>query len=388
MIKLCVERPAQRRAHIDHGLRMLNWPQDPWLNHFKVKIDHNLTMTKARLLEPPILQFKGKQIKPGFSGRWKLENTKFLKPNPEPLVSWGIVAMQACMKDDEVKQFGTALVNSYISHGGNVVTKSPPIIVQPGGQKWEDIPTFMQDARNQIGQKFRQAPQIMVVILATKTMGPWYDRLKKNLECRFGIVSQMVWAGQAKKMSSQYLSNVCMKFNAKLGGTTNGIAGDKKGPEGTNAWFKTPTMVLGADVSHPGFGAPQASMAALSMSADQGAMRYWAAGQTNGYRVEMIRSKNMESMLIPFFPAWIRDVGKGQGPKDIYYFRDGVSEGQYDQVIDLEVAPMKAAILKHYPTAKVHPPSLLSKFISIANSSLVQVHSHCLWQATQDPILP
>lgn len=112
-------------------------------------------------------------------------------------------------------------------------------------------------------------------------------------------------------------------------------------------------MIIGSDVSHPTPGSPQASMAALTMSMDADAIRYAAAVQTNGIRVEMITKQNIISMMMPLFDEWIKKVGKGVGPSHIYYFRDGVSEGQYMHVLEEEVADMKAAIKSKYGPVKV-----------------------------------
>lgn len=100
-------------------------------------------------------------------------------------------------------------------------------------------------------------------------------------------------------------------------------------------------MIIGADVSHaaPGIGAP--SYAAMTVSMDRHACRYAAGVQTNGYRVEMISTRNMRDMLIPVFRHWMTDVSGGHLPQHIYYFRDGVSEGQYLNVLKYEVADMK-----------------------------------------------
>jgi eukaryotic translation initiation factor 2C len=87
-------------------------------------------------------------------------------------------------------------------------------------------------------------------------------------------------------------------------------------------------------------------MAALTVSWDRDACRYAAAVQTNGYRVEMISDINVNSMLVPLARNWIKMVGNGSPPSHIYYFRDGVSEGQYSQVINEEVVEMKKAIAK------------------------------------------
>lgn len=142
------------------------------------------------------------------------------------------------------------------------------------------------------------------------------------------------------KAQPQYCSNVCMKVNAKLGGTTCKIA-DTKPPK---PFFSRPTMIIGADVSHATPGSPQSSMACLTMSMDSLACRYAAAVQTNGHRVEMISRDNINSMLVPLFRHWITKVGRGSGPQHIYYFRDGVSEGQFAHVLNEEIKNMKEAL--------------------------------------------
>jgi len=159
-----------------------------------------------------------------------------------------------------------------------------------------------------------------------------------------------------------------MKVNAKLGGTTSKVVSAK-------SFFTRPTMIIGkfllindpriclsfvgADVSHPSPGSPQASMAALTMSFDKDACRYAAAVQTNGHRIEMITTNNIRTMMMPLFGQWVSKVGGGAGPSHIYYFRDGVSEGQYAHVLNQEVKDMKAAIASQYGAASAGVSRLL-----------------------------
>jgi eukaryotic translation initiation factor 2C len=102
-------------------------------------------------------------------------------------------------------------------------------------------------------------------------------------------------------------------------------------------------------------------MAALTMSFDQNACRYAAAVQTNGHRVEMITPNNIRGMMLPLFEQWIAKVGGGRGPSHIYYFRDGVSEGQFMQVLNYELSDMKQALAEKYGPGTVSgvssPPS-------------------------------
>jgi len=92
----------------------------------------------------------------------------------------------------------------------------------------------------------------------------------------------------------------------------------------------TPTMIIGADVSHPAPGAGSteaASFAAITVSADSLFVRYWADVQTNGNRVEMVTTANIDGHFGPMAKNWMQRVGRGQPPERVLYIRDGVSEG-------------------------------------------------------------
>lgn len=105
-------------------------------------------------------------------------------------------------------------------------------------------------------------------------------------------------------------------------------------------------MIIGADVSHAAPGSSEASFAAITVSMDRICARYAAAVETNGFRVEMITTKNIEKMLTPLIEHWKRTVGGGKGPGHVYYFRDGVSAGQYQAVLKYEVEAMKQLFAK------------------------------------------
>ncbi|KAI9745991.1 MAG: hypothetical protein M1818_000672 [Claussenomyces sp. TS43310] len=338
MIKFAVTRPKQRIEAIQQGVKMLKWNEDPYFMHYGIEIDPSMTITNARLLPNPEIQYAGSKVNPGISGRWDLRGKKFLKANPSPLVSWGVAIMDNSTDNTTVQNFLKVFVNTYITHGGQVQNRQP--VIHCAG-KGELIPNVVTTLRN----------LILLFILRDKN-SVTYERLKKSLDCRYGLVSQMMQSVHVQKAQPQYCSNVCMKLNAKLGGTTckSVPTAASKGPP---SFFKVPTLIIGADVSHPSPGSPQASMAAITMSMDKDACRYAAAVQTNGIRVEMIHDANLASMIIPLLENWIKNVGNGQGPQHIYYFRDGVSEGQYLHVLDEEVVNMRAAIKKKFGPVKI-----------------------------------
>lgn len=134
-------------------------------------------------------------------------------------------------------------------------------------------------------------------------------------------------------------------------------------------------------MSHAAPGLQQASMAAMTVSLDRTCSRYGAAVQSNGSRVEMITGTNINEMLRPLVDWWIKNVGGGQLPKHVYYFRDGVSEAQYIPTLKYEVADMKLVFeeLGNKDPSRMVCSSLCSyKAEETLTSVSAQVHrGHC-----------
>ncbi|KAF2716205.1 Piwi-domain-containing protein [Polychaeton citri CBS 116435] len=325
MIKFAVEPPALRWRAIESGLNSLNWREDPVLRHFGLQIDRNKTVVNSRLLQAP-MDLKGK---------------KFLKPNEHALRSWAVCVIQGRRggKPDRtvVTNFISQFVNIYIQHGGRVEQRQPTMVLQSS----DDPGAAVTAAWNAAGNQANSRPQILVFILPDKD-SKVYGRIKRSAECRYGVVSQCMQYAHVMKGQAQYISNVCMKFNAKLGGITARAVGPKTG--GPTGIFSTPTVIIGADVSHAAPGSQAASMAAMTMSQDRLATRYSVEVETNGYRTEMITTENLEKLFRAPLQNWIAVNGGGKAPQRIIYLRDGVSEGQYEHVLQQEVADMKKLV--------------------------------------------
>ena len=120
MIKFAVTRPKERLAAIQHGVGMLKWHSDPYLGHFGLKVDPSMTVTQARLLPPPEVQYAGAKANPGTSGRWDLRGKKFWLSNIKPLKSWGVCVIGDCVNEATVRNFLTVFIQTYIGHGGKV----------------------------------------------------------------------------------------------------------------------------------------------------------------------------------------------------------------------------------------------------------------------------
>jgi eukaryotic translation initiation factor 2C len=339
MIKIAVTRPEPRRAEILNGVKRLGWDKDPYFREYGVRVDNNMLKTEARLLANPELLFGGStRHNPKIAGRWDLRGKRFLEPNRVPLTSWGFIGCGTGDKStvglEDLKAFAKEFARVYKGHGG-IVKTDPFVAVYPYSM---DYPQMCSTAYQQTGQNFKAAPQLLFFVLSTRNELV-YRRLKKNMECRLCIVTQMLQADHVRKNNAQYHSNVSMKVNAKLGGATaRAIPSNEKRPDYN--YFKVPTMIIGLDVTHGSPGPElKPSIAALSMSIDKTATKYCASVQTNGYKTEIIQGMVMHDMFPRLMKYW---VGQNRcSPQHVYYFRDGVAEGQFSQVIDYEIKELK-----------------------------------------------
>ncbi|KKY16343.1 putative eukaryotic translation initiation factor 2c [Diplodia seriata] len=359
MIKFAVTPPQERWKSIDHGLEMLSWPSDPALKHFGLNIDPKPVVVKARQLQPPQVTFGGAgnqaHVAPNEAGkgRWMLLGKKFLGKNTVPLKSWGVCVVQGrgAVDAESAKRFFGRFVEVYKKHGGDV--QNAKFQLMPGTlQQGSEMVLNLWNATGNMNQ-FR--PQLLFFVVPDRN-AETYNRIKKICECRLGVVTQFLQSAHVIKNQDQYISNVCMKVNAKLGGFTSRATGALTKIAPSNA--KIPTMAIGADVSHPAPGALKdgstGSFAAITMSLNTTLTRYAAQCDTNGFRVEMISTPNIENLLGRMVTHWMGSVGQGSLPQRVIYFRDGVSEPQYQHVLEQEVRDIKNLFKRFAPkhTAK------------------------------------
>lgn len=79
---------------------------------------------------------------------------------------------------------------------------------------------------------FEQLPQLFLIVVRDKNSHA-YERIKHLMDTKYAIHSQVVQSAQLKPCqgdhpNAQYCSNVLLKINAKLGGTTSRAVGHNK----------------------------------------------------------------------------------------------------------------------------------------------------------------
>lgn len=341
MMNYAVTVPDQRWKDIQIGVNTLNWGNDVYQKNYGLSIDPNPAVVPSLILPAPKVHFSsGGDATPGTSGRWVLMNKRFYKSHPRPVVSWGVCIVPGIDKrltcpEQVAHNFIQTFIRIFEGHGGRIANKNPKIMTWHGPSPADAVHAIYNAAGNQ-----SQAVPNLLVFITHEKHAEVYERIKKNCDCRFGVPSQILQVQHVQKAQAQYCSNVAMKVNAKLGGSTASAVGIR--PKGWT--FQKNTMIIGADVSHGAPGTELGSIAAITVNWDRECIRYLARVQTNGKRSEMITTANWESMLKPLAEQWIKDVGGGHFPQQIYYLRDGVSEGQYATVRTDELRDIKSVM--------------------------------------------
>jgi eukaryotic translation initiation factor 2C len=332
MIKFAVQRPNERRQDIMANVAALDWNQDRYLTEFGVKINPTMPVVPARLIENPEVQYANGKVNPGTSGRWDLRGKKFVSPNAMPLTSWAFVVTENCIDKPSLENFIRVFTQTYQNHGGRIESK-PLTFVMPRGKQHHEM---VEEVYMGTGKANKATPQIIFFVLRDRTA--WiYERMKKNADCRWACLTQMMQVDHVRKAQPQYCSNVCMKVNSKLGGQTSRIPSQGA----ASAFFKVPTMMIGVDVSHAAAGSNAASMAAMCFSMDKDAATYVATCETNGHRVEILTPVNIRSMMPDVIKMWCQK--NKTTPQHVFYFRDGVGEGQFSHVLEWEIDEVRRA---------------------------------------------
>lgn len=180
-------------------------------------------------------------VNPG-SGRWNLQNSRFLN-TPVKTLSWSLIR-EGGVSDTVVGNM-TATFNQQLRVTGvcNAATRIDPVVtLNNNGQRLESILKGYYTSNN--------VPDIVVLLLKTKNQAIYSDfkyYTDKIYVLQSICMTQSNMVQHGKGVSPQYMANIAMKANLKM-------AGQNHSAQGVNAWLQD-TLVLGADVTHPGSGA-------------------------------------------------------------------------------------------------------------------------------------
>eukprot|EP01025_Chloroclados_australasicus_P006874 TRINITY_DN12186_c0_g1_i1.p1 TRINITY_DN12186_c0_g1~~TRINITY_DN12186_c0_g1_i1.p1 ORF type:complete len:969 (-),score=101.96 TRINITY_DN12186_c0_g1_i1:1787-4504(-) len=233
----------------------------------------------------------------------------------------------------------------------------PPRDIDNRSQIRTEVMRVVKEAKDRAKGEYRQNPQIIFVLFPRPHLLYNYIKgvLEGNNEATFQAIkipSQVVSfaAFDKGRHNFGYLKQLMLKVNCKVGGSNFRIAGGHYSiPLGDKAFAQLrqegrsgefyPFMFMGADVTHPTGNESGTSVAAVVGSLDASSVRYAARISIQAGRQENINKMyDCTDSLLQQFQNQNNIL-----PNSIIMYRDGVSEGQFVQVLQSEYQQIKRA---------------------------------------------
>ncbi|XVE79725.1 hypothetical protein DITRI_Ditri14bG0080200 [Diplodiscus trichospermus] len=328
------QKPQERMSVLSNALKSSNYGAEPMLRSCGVSISSNFTQVEGRVLPTPRLKVgNGEDFFPR-NGRWNFNNKKLV--DPARIERWAVVNFSArCDLNSLVRD----LIRCGEMKGIRI---DPPFhVFEERNQNRRSPPVARVESMfEEIKSKLPGAPQFLLCLLPERKNSDLYGPWKRKNLTEFGIITQCL---APTRINDQYLTNLLLKINAKLGGLNSMLAVEHT--PSIPIVSKVPTVILGMDVSHgsPGHSDVPSIAAVVSSRQWPSISRYRASVRTQSPKLEMIDSlfkgvseKEDEGIMREVLLDFYTSSGKRK-PDQIIIFRDGVSESQFNQVLNIEL---------------------------------------------------
>ncbi|CAL9112553.1 unnamed protein product [Musa textilis] len=352
LLKVTCQRPQDRELDIIETVHHNAYHEDPYAQEFGIKISEKLASVEARVLPAPWLKYhdtgREKDCLPRV-GQWNMMNKKMV--NGGRVNNWTCINFARNVQESVARGFCHELAQMCQISGMEFAREPvlPPLSARPD-QVERALKARYHDAMSILQPQGKEL-DLLIVILPDNN-GSLYGDLKRICETDLGLVSQCCLTKHVFRMSKQYLANVALKINVKVGGRNTVLmdALSRRIPLVSDQ----PTIIFGADVTHPHPGEDSSpSIAAVVASQDWPEVtKYAGLVCAQAHRQELIQDLfkvwqdpqrgtvtggMIKELLISFKRA------TGQKPQRIIFYRDGVSEGQFYQVLLYELDAIRKA---------------------------------------------
>ncbi|KAL8858190.1 MAG: hypothetical protein Q9178_005367 [Gyalolechia marmorata] len=344
MITFAVRKPAENaRRIIGQGADMMGLSESNQnLVAFGVKVAPKMITVNARVLPAGMVQYKSKQNRPTpyptARGNWDIRDKAF--SDARQLRNWTFIKfVDNDINRADVDEFRKIARNCGINSDNPEPPNGVTTPIRPGKDFQDPNDKVIQ---NTLGVASQKGLKVLLVILPDNNAFI-YSRVKFWAETRYGIQTICCVGLKFREKGPQYWANIAHKFNLKLGGLNQLLPADKLG------YLKDgKTMLVGIDVTHPSPGSLKGSPSIAGVVASiNGQYGQWPASmQAQKSREEMVQK--LEEMFGERLELWQRH-NKGGLPERIIIYRDGVSEGQYRKLLELELPQVRNACKKRYP---------------------------------------
>lgn len=342
MIKFALRKPVVNAQSIDQdgpNAVGLSPHMVAGISRFGVNVDNNMITVPGRILESPNVQYStpsGTQKADVVSGSWNMvtRNRGPLRFNVgATLRSWHAVILYI---DNPKEPIPISRIQPLMAAFDQALRTIGIRITRPAS--WEAVK--MKDpgdgALAVAMEKLQPQHDIIMIILPTSEK--WlYDRIKNYADRGVGLHTVCVLGAQLGKNDPQYMANVAHKFNLKRRGVNQKLDNAKLGfiSKGT-------TMIVGIDVTHPSPGSAGTAPSVAGMVASVDAqLGQWPADLRIQSKARQESVSKLDVMLKTRLDLWLKK--NKRLPRNILVYRDGVSDTQYEMVLQEELPLLRKA---------------------------------------------
>ncbi|KAJ7226883.1 argonaute-like protein [Mycena pura] len=315
------------------------------VNGFGISIDPEMAVIPARRLTAPSLTYS-KGTPNVRDGSWNIMDVKFHRG--ATVHSWWVLVVRdgrevvSGPQDERLQGLVVKFREKLQRSGMQVPSAMPRLVPTPRLQNMQEAAReeALTEIRNALMNALNSAngkkPSFVLVLLSHRD-NFIYPGIKRMGDVDLGIHTVHMQLDKAlgdERKQDQYLSNVALKVNSKLGGINHLLDNNAM------KWLtKQKTMMVGIDVTHPGPGSREGSpsIAAVVASVDDNFVQFPASlriqkPDPNRESKEMVTE--LRDMLVERLLLY--EKKNKSLPQRIIVFRDGVSEGQFDIVVKEE----------------------------------------------------
>ncbi|KAI9085445.1 hypothetical protein K1719_032606 [Acacia pycnantha] len=343
ILKMGCQRPRERKAIIEGVIR---GPVGPTSGNqereFNLQVSREMTRLSGRILHPPKLRLGNgghvtKLVPSRHDRQWNLLDGHVFEGTR--IERWALIGFGGTPEQkSNVPRFISQL-SQRCEEMGIFLNKNT--IVSPHFEPAQVLNnvSLLESKLEKIQRIASNNLQLLICVMERKHKG--YADLKRIAETSIGVVSQCCLYPNLSKLSSQFLANLALKINAKVGGCT--VALYNSLPSQIPRLFKydEPAIFMGADVTHPhplDDHTPSVAAVVGSMNWPT-ANKYISRIRSQTHRQEIIQ--DLGAMVKELLDDFYQEVKKLPGR--IIFFRDGVSETQFYKVLQDELQSIKGA---------------------------------------------
>ncbi|KAJ6425109.1 hypothetical protein OIU84_025805 [Salix udensis] len=334
------QKPQERMTVLSNALKSSKYDAEPMLRSCGISISPSFTQVEGRVLSAPKLKVgNGEDFFPR-NGRWNFNNKKLVEPSR--IEKWAVVNFSARC---DIRNLVQNLTKCAEMKG--IPIEDPFDVFEENPQSRRSPPVLRVEKMFELIQsRLPGQPKFLLCLLPERKNSDIYGPWKRKNLAEFGIVTQCI---APQRVNDQYITNVLLKINAKLGGLNSMLAVEHS--PSLPLVSNVPTLILGMDVSHGSPGQSDVPSIAAVVSSRQWPLisRYRACVRTQSPKLEMIDSLFkrvsetedegiIRELLLDFYVT----SGKRK-PDQIIIFRDGVSESQFNQVLNIELDQINEA---------------------------------------------